>query len=377
MAAGKKSPFIYPSLALLCAAAGASADADLSVLNLPKAGTIEMLVLLLVCFAVLVFIALFEVFRNRFERDSEKRAVENRFADNARRFGLVDAERRLLRGMVRHSIPTDANEIFESLTIFEQCVEGEVSEALSYVKKEEDLEELEAALQSIRKKLHFTMVDQGLSIVSTRNLTSGQGLWLLGPKKTILGEAAIMIVQELYFTIKITEKDFGRLPAFESVVRIAFTRKGDGIYGVEAPLVSFDPAAGIIKCRHTLKFKRNQLRQDVRVETDMMVNIRLASSIKPVAGEENANFMAKMTDISGGGFAFTSERRMSPGDTVTVTASSSKLVIGGVEAKIIGVTQNRNTQKYHHHAQFVNIEFAKKEKIIKYVFNRLRELTLR
>jgi hypothetical protein len=371
-----KLPVTAAILFLFTVAGNASAF-DVSLLNLPKAGAKETILLLLFCCAVLVFIVLFEFFRGRFEQLSEKRAVENRFADNARRFGLTDSERRLLRGMVRHMPAADANEIFESLTMFETCVDGEAAEALSYVKNGEDLQELEQSLQSIRKKFHFSVIDQGLSIVSTRNLSSGQGLWLLGAKNAILGEAAVLNVHELYFSIKILEKDFGHLPAFESVVRIAFTRKGDGIYGVEVPLVSFDPAAGIVKCRHTLKFKRNQLRQDVRVETDMMVNIRLVSSAKEGPAPANANFMAKMTDLSGGGCAFTSENKLSSGDMVVVTASSSKLAVGGVQAKILGSNQNRANQKFNYHAQFVNLEFEKKEKIIKYVFNRLRELTLR
>jgi len=360
---------------LLVAVVQAATEPDMSVLNLPKAGPRQIILLLLFCCLVLVFIVLFEFFKARFQRLSEKKAIENQFAENARRFGLVDSERRLLRGMVRHALISDPSEIFESLFIFEQCVEGEVAEALSYVKKEEGLEELEATLQSIRKKFHFTVVDQGQAIVSTRNLSSGQGVWLLGPKKTILGEAVVLNVHELYFSIKILEKNFGRLPAFESIVRIAFTRKGDGIYGVEAPLVSFDPSAGIVKCRHTLKFKRNQLRQDVRVDTDMMVNIRLISSAKEEPVEANANYMVKMTDLSGGGFAFSSEQKFSSGDVVVLTVSSPKLMIGGVRTKILGFNQNKATQKYLYHAQFVNIEFEKKEKIIKFVFNRMREQT--
>jgi c-di-GMP-binding flagellar brake protein YcgR len=126
-----------------------------------------------------------------------------------------------------------------------------------------------------------------------------------------------------------------------------------------------------------LKFKRNQLRQDVRVETDLMVNVRLVSSSKDAPAEKNENFMAKMTDLSGGGFAFITEQKLSSGDMVVVTTSSSKPVIAGIHAKIIGLSPVKATQKCRYHAQFVNIEFDKKEKIIKYVFTRMRELTLR
>jgi c-di-GMP-binding flagellar brake protein YcgR len=84
-----------------------------------------------------------------------------------------------------------------------------------------------------------------------------------------------------------------------------------------------------------------------------------------------------MTDISGGGLAFSAEQQLAVGDTILVTATSPKLKISGVQAKILALSQNRISQKYLYHAQFVNIDFEKKEQVVKYVFNRMRELNQR
>ena len=360
--------------------AGVFAESSyLSVLNLPRAGLGESVLLVLLCCALAGAIVLFEVVKMRRERFVGRRVTQERFRENARRFGLDAEERELLRDLARFVKSGDPNDFFESSAVFEQSVDGLIDESFSLGRSEPDLQEAEELLVSIRKKLHYTIVEAGQPIMSTRNLSPGQNIWMLGPHKTILGEAVVTIVRELFFSVKLTGKDFGRMPAFESPVRMAFTRKADGIYGIEVPLVSFDPAAGTVKCRHTMKFKRNQLRQDVRVETDLAISIRRIASETAPKGRpiDTAPMLVKMTDLSGGGLAFASEQQLAAGDTIMVNATSSKLTISGVQAKILAISQNRLSKRYLYHAQFVNIDFEKKEQIVKYVFSRMRELTQR
>jgi len=347
-----------------------------SDLNLPKAGSAETALLTALIIALCGSVALFEIVRSRRELYTEKNVIEARFTENMRRFNLDREERRLLRVIAAQSHIADMNELFTSLPVFEQGIERIVQDALSIKHDEADLQALEDLLQSLRKKMHYGILEPGLPITSTRNLSPGQSVWILGPKKTILGEASVALVRELYFTVKLVGNDFGRHPAFESPVRMAFTRKADGIYGIEVPLVSFDPAGGTIKCRHTLSFKRNQLRQDVRVETDLMISIRRIASEKGKT-TDSAPFMVKMSDLSGGGLAFVSEQTLATGDTIIVNAATPKLTIAGVQAKVLAVSRRAGSQQVLHHARFVNIDFEKKEKIVKYVFNRMRELTQR
>jgi c-di-GMP-binding flagellar brake protein YcgR len=128
-----------------------------------------------------------------------------------------------------------------------------------------------------------------------------------------------------------------------------------------------------------MKFKRNQLRQDVRVETDLMISVRCIASENASKGRaaEATPMMVRMTDLSGGGLAFAAEQQLAVGDTILVNATSSKLTISGVQARILAISQNRISKRYLYHAQFVNIDFEKKEQVVKYVFSRIRELSQR
>ena len=358
----------------------AQADpAEYSFLSLPKAGPAQTALFILLCSALIGAIVLYEMLKVKRGREREIVAVEERFVENSKRFNLDEHEHRMLRSMERHTKGGDPNALFDTLAPFEEGVDAEVTLALESGAGETELQELEDVLQSLRKKLHFTIVEEGLPIPSTRNMSQGQKLWVLGPRKTVLGEASVALVRELSFSVKLSLNDFPQMPSFQSPLRLAFTRKADGIYGIEAPLIGFDRTRGILKCRHTLKFKRNQLRQDVRVETDLQISIRCLSSTASADGrpKDPAPFMVRMTDISGGGFAFVIDRRFSVGDIVTVAAASPKLTLAGLRAKIVALSQQRGSERILYHTQFVNIDFEKKENIVRYVFARLREINLR
>jgi hypothetical protein len=359
----------------------AAADENyISVLNLPKAGSLEAVLFILLCGLLVAAIVLFEVVKVRRERTVENKAARERFAQNTKRFDLNEEEIEVVRAMARRLRGGDANEFFEALSPFEQGIDSEVTDALTTAPSDAALQEKEALLASVRKKLHFTVVEQGVPIASTRNLSSGQQVWILGPKKTVLGQAMVTLVREFSFNVKLSPDDFERMPAFESPLRMAFTRKADGIYGIEVPIVFVDPQAGTITCRHTLTFKRNQLRQDVRVETDFTVSVRcIATETGDGTVQDPSAFQVKMTDLSGGGFAFITDRALSVNDILSVTAASSKLSLGGLQAKIVAQSPvlSGTTGRTRYHAKFVNVDFETKESIIKYVFTRLRETTRR
>jgi hypothetical protein len=365
--------FVFLMLPVMKAGAEVTRYSDL---NLPKAETGEAIVLVLLCIALAGSFLFFELARVKQQDYLEKNVLKERFAENSRRFSINGEERRLLRIMVQETGIADINEMFSSLPLYEQGVEHIVSSALATERDETELLALEDLLQSLRKKMHYGVLEQGQPLVSTRNLSPGQNVWMLGPRKTIQGEAVVSLVRELFFSVRLTSAEKGSMPAFESPVRMAFTRKADGIYGIEVPLVSFDPSSGTVKCRHTLSFKRNQLRQDVRVETDLAVSIKCIASEKG-RPDDTMPFMVKLSDISGGGCAFISQRQLSVGDTVLVTSSSPKLTIAGVQAKVLGVSRHKGAQHFLYHTRFINIDFEKKEKIVKYVFTRLREFSQR
>ena len=186
---------------------------------------------------------------------SRSAATKARFAQNVKRYDLDEKEGALVHAMARRLPGGDANELFEGLLPFEQAVDREVAETLATGSDDAALQEKEMLLQSIRKKLHFTVVEQGVPIASTRNLSSGQQVWILGANKNIVGQAMVTLIHEFSFTVKLASPDVEKLPTLSSPLRMAFTRKADGIYGVEVPIVAFNSQEGSIVCRHTLEFR--------------------------------------------------------------------------------------------------------------------------
>ena len=365
--------------ALIWAALPAAARADqayLALLNLPKAGSTEATLVVVLLVALGTAVALFEIVKVRYDRSLDRIVSDARFLQNCGRFDLDPDERRFMRFLGNQCRPFDVNELFYSLPLFEQAVDAEVAEALATRVDENELESVEMLLGSVRKKLHYGVVEQGMPITSTRNISTGQPVWILGPRKTIIAEGMVVRLHELSFAIKLSNGSSTGRSMFDSVVRLAFTRRADGIYGVDAPFVSFDPGTGTITCRHSLDLKRNQMRTDVRVETDFSISIRRLSPVKD-AEEDVKPFVVRVIDLSGGGFAFITDRELSLNDIVMVSASAARLSMEGLQSKIVALSQHYGSSHAMYHGRFLNIEFAKKERIVKYVFMRLRELNQR
>jgi hypothetical protein len=347
-----------------------------AILNLPRAGSAEAALCTILLGLLFLSIVCFEIVKNRYERLQTRLISSSRFGQNAGRFSLDNDERALMRSMARHCPDTDMNELFYSQLHYERGVDGEVNALLALPADDDTLAAGEGLFESVRKKLHYGAVDPGVPISSTRNISVGQPVWILGQGRTILGEGAVTRMKELSFSIKLATNSTMRRSMFDSVVRMAFTRRGDGVYGVDAAFAAFDPIAGIITCRHSLALKRNQMRADVRVDADFSLSIRCIASEKG-APKEAKPFIVRTVDISGGGISFITEQELFANDTVMVNASAPRLSLEGLQARVVALSQHYGSPRTLYHGQFIAIDFAKKERIVKFVFERLREMNQR
>lgn len=347
-----------------------------SLLNLPRAGSSEAAMCALLLILLLLSIVVFELVKIRYDLSRDRVISGSRFIQNAGRFSLDGDERTLMRAMGTHVGAGDINELFYSQPLYEAGVEGEANAMLTLNSTSEALETREKILESLRRKLHYATVDPGVPITSTRNMAIGQPVWILGQKRSIIGEGSVTHLKELSFSIRLASNSMMRRSMLDSCVRMAFTRRGDGVYGIEAPFVDFDPVTSIITCRHTLSLRRNQLRADVRVDADFPISIRCIASEKSNA-TDGKPFRVRTVDISGGGISFISDHELYVNDTVVVNASSARLSLEGVQARIVALSQHYGSARALYHGQFVAIDFPKKERIVKYVFERLREINQR
>jgi hypothetical protein len=163
-----------------------------------------------------------------------------------------------------------------------------------------------------------------------------------------------------------------------SVLRFVFTRKNDGVYGVAGTVADGSFAGGSITFLHTLDLRRNQLRQYVRMEVSLPVKVRL---VKTLAAESSMVQIgevleSKMVDLSGGGLSFLGEKSLRPGDLVSLHFSLPHGMFGGCGAKVVRISlqEGKSITYYRHHVQFTNLETSKREQIVRYIFEKQRQI---
>ena len=88
-------------------------------------------------------------------------------------------------------------------------------------------------------------------------------------------------------------------------------------------------------------------------------------------------FDVRISDISGGGGCIIIDKPLVPGDIVSLTFQLSSGHFSGIVCKILRVSLQEIHDKiiYRHSLQFVNMDQRDREKIVKYVFEKQRQLS--
>jgi c-di-GMP-binding flagellar brake protein YcgR len=84
---------------------------------------------------------------------------------------------------------------------------------------------------------------------------------------------------------------------------------------------------------------------------------------------------AFIANISAEGLCFISNAPLKPEDVLSLSFSLSEVPITDVRAKLLRVDphQGKEDKVFKHHMQYVDIDPVQKEKIIKYVFEKIRQ----
>jgi c-di-GMP-binding flagellar brake protein YcgR len=306
---------------------------------------------------------------------------QNIFAENAQKLGLNLEEREKLISLLRHQNVLEPHTIFHSIYLFEQCIDSEVKEIIKEDKNISPDDPRVAILADLRKKLGFSHLPYEHPLISTRNITIGQTGSLFGKEvnRPIFNKVVVVDNNSLYFTVQYNlEKEEPYRITENSIVRFVFARQNDGLYGVETRVVGIREA-GSLDLLHTLDLKRNQLRQYVRVETNLPLRFRLLSTKNPDKSEIQRGVLvnAKMMDISGGGLSFICEKSLRLGDLISLSFDLPSQSFVGIIGKVVHLTlkEGKTGTIIKHHIQFINLELRKRESIIKYVFEKERQLS--
>ncbi len=115
------------------------------------------------------------------------------------------------------------------------------------------------------------------------------------------------------------------------------------------------------------------MRSDVRVPAEFMFTIRRIASERNLKPDDTP-LQVKGVDVSGGGLSFIAEQELNINDIIAVHASPDRLRLEGVRATVVYRSMHLGAPRTLCHCRFIEIDFAKKERIVKYVFEQMREL---
>lgn len=326
--------------------------------------------------------ALFFYWLNNVIRRKRERAgsVETMFTEYSIRFKLTEEESDFLKAIaVKRDMP-QPYVIFQSLQAFERCVDFHIKEFMKKNPGREELDITSKMLVDIRNKLGFQHIPLEYPLASTRNIAIGQAGSLFNKEGNapIFRNVSVMENSPFYLTLKyeVDKEEVRKLTAGQ-IVRFAFARQTDGLYGIQVPVAKTD-GAGQIDLFHTVEMKRNQLRQYVRIETSLPLKFRLIQTHDPERSEiKRGELIAtRLSDISGGGLSFVYERSLRLGDVISLNFDLPGSPFAGIAGKIVHLSlrEAKTARLFKHHVQFLNIEPRKREKIISYVFEKERQM---
>lgn len=301
------------------------------------------------------------------------------FKEYVEKSELTPNEVSRLKQLAMHSNLNDLNIIFQSISIFEICIETEIELLKLKNLSSRDLAEECNQLSNIRKKLGYNYLPFEHPIASTRNIEIGQKVALLSGTNKYQSLRALVIMnpeQCLRVQIEHGQQEDILIHSGQQVT-IAFARQSDGLYAIDTKVLSFDRDSLIVELSHTREMKRNQLRQFVRIEINLPVKVRILQAVseddKVLVGKQ---FEAKMADISGGGISFFLNKPLVPGQLISMNFQLSTAAFNGQTGKILKVSliDVQSTAMYRHHVTFLDIDTPSREKIIKFVFEKQRQL---
>ena len=305
---------------------------------------------------------------------------ETLFSEYSGQCKLTDEEADFLKSLAQACNVAQPHVLFQALPLFEQCVDAHVRAFLESRPGPEEIAARGAMLKDLRGKLGFHHLPLEYPLASTRNISIGQAgsLFSKNDNRPIFRKVSVVGNTPFFLTLKYNvDKEEIRRVAEGAIVRFAFARQSDGLYGFQATVARAE--AGSIDVYHTTEIKRNQLRQYVRIETSLPLRFRLIQTQDPEKSEVKRGelLLAKLADVSGGGLSFMYERSLRLGDIVSLNFDLPGAPCAGIIGKIVHLSlrEGKEGPQFKNHVQFVTIEPRKREKIISYIFEKERQIS--
>jgi c-di-GMP-binding flagellar brake protein YcgR len=300
------------------------------------------------------------------------------FGEGCERCRLTREEMNVLFGMVAFAPdpPTKGHLIFDSLPLYERCLDAYVERTLRMQTSDGRLAEQDEILLRLRKKMGYSLIAPEQPLISTRNLSIGQKVSVFIPgQRTESFGAVVTHLGEFWFTVRLTEDFTGVVNLAGTEKILAFLRQGDAAYSVTAKVREF-AQSDEISFFHSARLSRNQNRQYMRLDVNLTLKYRFVE--RPgMYGERIPSdlFTAHTADISGGGVCLVADEPLAAGDIIMLAIYIPGFTLNGIKSKVLKVIPMDSKgwgKLYRHLVQFVSIEPRQRERIVKYVFETHR-----
>jgi len=372
---------LNPLLFLILFVFNASAESILQKIGWRGATGSVIMILIAIFLCVALLLVVYYVTQHLIQKRAQQNHAEYLFKEACDRLGFTPAEVEKIRYLLQHENLVEPQVIFQSVSMYERCVDKEIRELLGRHISEERMARENDVLSGIRKKAGFHHLALEHPLVSTRNITIGQKGSLFGKnlRKPLIQNAHVVDSNEFTFLLQYNvDKEDVCYVAPGDEIKFAFSRQNDSVYGVPLQVVSAD-GSGTIEVSHTLNLRRNQLRQYVRVEINLPLKFRLLTTDNVDKSEVRRGEVvdAKMSDISGGGMSFLCERTLRVGDIITLNFDLPNAKFVGVASRVLRISLQEGKAKtfFKHHVQFRDIEPRRRDIIVKYVFEKQRQIS--
>ncbi len=285
-----------------------------------------------------------------------------KFYDIANKKKLSEKERSELESILRKSEVASAEIVFSSPLVFENTIEKYIEVLGSKISKDEF-----DKIYRVRKVLNYDHISVDIPYVSTRQLSSGTKVMVKSPYGN--AQTTILYVTEENWVLAnpVAVQAREKMP-----LKLGITRFSDGEYSIKTDVISVIDSKLVLK--HSRNMSRKQLRNWVRVDTNIAAQIRI---IKAKSDEITAlgSVFGLISDISGGGVSLKVPAMLGIDDNLEIDFELNGHKFRQIPCHIIRVITNPEEKDdlYQHSLEFDEMESQVQERIIRFVFDKQRQ----
>lgn len=342
-----------------------------------RASDTEIIIVVLFLVGMIAYFILHNWWDYEKSRVRRTRNALQAFLAICRAKGLIEREMKLIRDYaVKIGQIVDPG-LVESNVIFDQFAER-VLQTTAGVEKSK----VNDCFTDLRYRLGFRPPPRGMALNSTRELPVGQLLYLILPSDKFF-EGRIIAIDETRMIVRIwAGMEFHTSVFAEMQVQLYFNRIGDARYTAPCKILKTisDEEGQQVILNHTDRLRRDQRRQDFRVEEDRIISLWIIDRIieeaeDPIrALEDRIPNRARLEDLSGGGASIIFSRDLPVNQGVFINLDPARLYnLPIVRGTVVRTSSRGRVDRWALSVRFEDLRPSEHQRLVHHIFKLERD----